>query len=168
VPGRVLCLVLGTCVLVAASCTVEGPTDDDEGSGASSSGSGPGPTELCQEACAAQDPSGQDAYLAVRGCLLCGACADICKGQDGGTCVNGAVEAGCSAMFTTCEECVNSACALYQRPEDLFYEGVCFEYGNGCSADLSCVAFNNCVSSCVANGGGAGGGVGVGGAGGTM
>lgn len=143
--------------LVAAACSVEGPSDDD-GAGA---GRPPGPTEVCEETCASQHPEGEDAYRALRECLLCRACANVCEPSVGALCTPQPSLDGCSAGATSCEACVASACALQQQADTTFI-GACAVEGLACQGAPGCVALNNCVANCLkapptTSSGGAGG-----------
>jgi hypothetical protein len=120
----------------------------------------PGPTEICELQCVPVHPNGEFDYRALRGCLLCQACADICTDHSGEQCgAGGAIDTGCSAQSFSCGDCVVGPCALTQNVDTTF-GGFCAQFGTNCSLNPECVLLNNCVVKCIEQG------VGVGGAGG--
>jgi hypothetical protein len=143
----------------APSCAVNDTLPGSGGGGPS----GPSATKKCEDMCVPVHPVGEPEYRVLRECVLCGACADACRGSDDGACVNGATEAAtCSAMAgNDCAACVASACVLDQLPDTTFV-GVCAPFAAACAANIECVVLNNCISECVAMGVG-GGGPGTGG-----
>ena len=141
-----------------AACSVS----DELPQGKASEPPGPGPTTVCETECVPIHGAGEADYRALRSCLLCDACAEICESQDEGIC-EAANESGCSAEAADCQSCIGSPCAFEQLPNTTF-AGVCAETATVCAGNPACVALNNCVSTCVATGGaggagGAGGGV---------
>jgi hypothetical protein len=156
-------LLGGTVIVVVVACTTEGPrgNDDDDGStpgsgGGTSSSSGQMVTDMCEMQCEALHPNGVTLYNNIRLCLLCHGCADVCKQETGGICVDGMVEGGCSAQFMSCAECINSPCALEQVNDSMLcggapscFMGVCAANATECSNNVDCVEMNNCVFDCV-------------------
>jgi len=134
------------------ACTVEETnSSDDDDSGAGGAGT-TDVTVLCEEQCILEHPTGQEAYELVRSCLFCGACFDLCTGENPALCPNGGGDLGCSINATTCGECTQQPCALAQSA-DTSFTGACAPYGQQCASNAECVGLNNCVVDCVAAGG---------------
>ncbi len=139
----------------AASCSVSDTLPGGGGSG----NTGPDPTVACEEQCVPLHPAGEVDYRALRGCMLCSACADACKGAAAGVCADTALESasGCSAIAgQDCALCVDGACALSQNA-DLTFTGVCAPQAQVCAMNVACVQLNGCVADCVAMPPGTGG-----------
>jgi hypothetical protein len=145
--------------LLVAACSIEGG-DDDDGAGA---GRPPGPTEECEAIYVPMYPAAEEAYRALRACLLCRACANHCASEVGDLCEPQPELDGCSMTATNCDECVASACALSQNPDTTFI-GACAVEGNACRDTPDCVTLNNRVAMCVNAPPGTGGAGGTGGA----
>src|SRR5690606_731365 len=105
----------------------------------------PGPTEECEAICVPMYPEAEEAYRALRACLLCRACATHCEPQVGDLCDPQPELDGCSMTETSCDECVASPCALAQQPDTTFV-GACAVEGNACQQAPGCVTLNNCVA----------------------
>src|SRR5690606_11427695 len=139
-----LWLTGGAFVLVFAlggACSIEGR----DGGGESRP---PGPTEECEATCFPKHPDGESAYRALRSCLLCRACANLCEPSVGDLCEPQPALDGCSSSWATCEDCVASPCALQQQADTTFV-GTCAAEGNACLQTPGCVSLNNCVASCL-------------------
>lgn len=145
-----------------SACSIKGP-----GNGAGGSGSGGGMVaQNCQLACEFKYPGAVEAYEALKSCLVCRACRDVC----GGSC--GQADLGCSAQSADCSSCIVSPCALSQQP-DTSFTGACAMEGEACAMSSDCVGLNNCVAHCVettgpsGSSGSSGGSEGTGGSGGA-
>lgn len=130
---------------LGAACSVTG-SDDDGGSGGSRP---PGKTEECEAICLPAHPAGEPVYRALRECLLCRACANICAPDVGDLCEPQPDLDGCSQASATCEACVEGPCALLQQPDTTFV-GACAAEATTCIQAPDCIAINNCVAECVA------------------
>ena len=161
--------LVGSSLLLALACS---PADTIRGSEATSGAGGTPVSVECDTHCNTQHPGGADLYASLRGCLLCGACFDVCNGEVGpALCPDGGMELGsqCSMKSGSCDACINSACAVEQL-SDTKWQGACAAEGQACSDNTECVNLNNCVVTCIqdggiGSGGGGGGNAGSGGAG---
>ncbi len=165
-------LTIGIAIPIACSSgTDKNPNNGNQGSG------GTPDTVLCEDACILVYPGAEPTYRAFRSCLTCDACFDICSANVKDLCEE-AVDGGCSIAYMAdpknldpngCNLCVNSDCASKQDPATHVYEGVCKAQGDACTAQNDCVLLNNCIVTCINNGGpstgGSGGMVAQGGAG---
>jgi hypothetical protein len=141
--------------LLFMACSSTETVEDDGNSFNGPGGAGghpPDVTAICEEQCLPAHPGGEADYRAVRSCLLCDACFNICK--DAGVALECPDEVeppnGCSASAPSCAECVAGMCALVQDPATTMYTGFCAGPANVCSNNIECVGATNCVNNCVA------------------
>jgi hypothetical protein len=78
----------------------------------SSSSTGGGGNPDCYNQCKNDHADGYIPYLAVVGCIYCGACYDLCEAElpsnmPSDPICNVGMETGCSAMFGSCGSCTN-------------------------------------------------------------
>lgn len=143
----------GTLIVMACSSGAEPVDDDGEGLGGFGGAKEPDVTALCEEQCAPLHPTGEVDYRASRSCLLCDACYSVCEaeGVDVSACAAPPAVDGCSALSTTCAECVAGTCAQFQDPATTQFTGLCGVQGNTCANNIACVGMTNCVRGCVEN-----------------
>ena len=139
-------------VAVSGACSPTLAPEDEGGDGGQVIVTEPGPTEICEGQCIPIHLNGEFDYRAMRNCLLCQACADICTDHSGEQCgAGGTIDTGCSVQAFDCSDCIGGPCALSQNPDTTF-AGFCAQFGTNCSLNPECVLLNNCVVTCIEQG----------------
>ena len=91
----------------------------------------------CFDECDVLYPAGYDPWMAMMGCLACGACFDICTAEIPDLAASGE-EAGCSASSMDCNDCINGDCSTTE----------CGAALDACANTPDCISLNDCYADC--------------------